>query len=64
MQQLELFQTGELLPIRKYLHEWTEAERQHRLAAIKKPAPELRADRSGRKQTSGGRGLPARERNA
>lgn len=53
MQQLELFQPGELLPIRKYLHEWTEAERMHRLGERKKPAPELRADKVGR-QTSGG----------
>lgn len=64
MQQLELFGTNELKPVRAYLHVWTEAERMHRLAEIKKPAPELRADRSGRKQTSGGRGLPARVRDA
>lgn len=35
MDQLELFESGELQPIQKWLHVWTEAQR----AALNKKAP-------------------------
>lgn len=50
MDQLELFEKCELVPIKQFLTVWNEAERTRRLEAIKKP----RADCLGKREVEKG----------
>jgi len=52
MEQLELFETGELVQIRHYLTCWNEAELTRRLAEIKNPK---RINAVGKPAEAGGR---------